>query len=92
MNEKIVSARVGFGTIFRILLIGNLILPLIFMAVVTLLSVFGVPLFKSGETHITGMKALLYGDCGQFGFKTLSRVRGFFLNGNMNSRLFQRDL
>ena len=65
MFEKIISQRLAFGTVFRIVLTGNLIGTLILvvipMFVLSLMSAFGVQIFKSGDEYLTGIKALLAG-------------------------------
>ena len=64
-TEKVISQRLDFGTVFRIVLTGNLvgtlILVVIPMLVLSLLSAFGVQLFKSGDGYLTGIRALLAG-------------------------------
>ena len=64
-TEKVISQRLDFGTVFRIVLTGNLIggliLVVIPMLILSLLSAFGVQIFKSGDGYLTGIKALLAG-------------------------------
>ena len=64
-TEKVISQRLDFGTVFRIVLTGNLIGTLILvvtpMFVLSLMSAFGVQIFKSGDEYLTGIKALLAG-------------------------------
>jgi len=64
-TEKVISQRLDFGTVFRIVLTGNLIGTLILvvipMLVLSLLSAFGVQIFKSGDGYLTGIRALLAG-------------------------------
>ena len=64
-TEKVISQRLAFGTVFRMVLTGNLIGTLILvvipMLVLSLLSALGVQVFKSGDGYLTGIKALLAG-------------------------------
>ena len=64
-TEKVISQRLDFGTVFRIVLTGNLIGTLILvvipMLVLSLMSAFGVQIFKSGDGYLTGITALLAG-------------------------------
>jgi hypothetical protein len=64
-TEKVISQRLDFGTVFRIVLTGNLIGTLILvvipMFVLSLMSAFGAQIFKSGDEYLTGIKALLAG-------------------------------
>jgi len=58
-TEKVISQRLAFGTVFRIVLTGNLIGTLILvvipMFVLSLMSAFGVQIFKSGDGYLTGV-------------------------------------
>ena len=64
-SERVISQRLAFGTVFKIVLTGNLIGSLILvvipMLVLSVLSAFGVQIFKSGDGYLTGIKALLAG-------------------------------
>ena len=64
MIRTVDAQRIGFGTVFRILLIGNLIFPLLLLVVLTLLSGAGVPLYQSGDEYVTGFEALKWGAVG----------------------------
>jgi hypothetical protein len=55
------AQRIGYGTLFRILLIGHLVFPLLLMAVFTVLSAVGLPLFQVGGEYVHGIKAMQYG-------------------------------
>ncbi len=64
-TERVISRRLAFGTVFKIVLTGNLIGSLILvvipMFILSLLSAFGVQIFKSGDGYLTGIQALLAG-------------------------------
>ncbi len=64
-TERVISQRLAFGTVFKIVLTGNLIgsliLVIIPMLILSLLSAFGVQIFKSGDGYLTGIQALLAG-------------------------------
>ncbi len=64
-TEKVISQRLDFGTVSRIVLtgtlIGTLVLVVMPMLILSLLSAGGVQIFRSGDSYLTGIKALLAG-------------------------------
>ncbi len=61
MLHSIQAQRISFGTLFKLLFIGNLIAPILLLIVLALLSSVGLEVLKVEGKYLTGLDGLLAG-------------------------------